>query len=112
MRKMEKEEIWYSYYLYIEKIYLELYRKVRFSFLVLYTIISVVFYKKYCIKNYFRKVRKMTFWDSELEIIGKENLHIIYNENNKGNGVILMMNHNMLFDNSFLNDYLDFFTIS
>ena len=39
-------------------------------------------------------------------------LQYIYQENKKGKGVILMMNHHMVFDNSFLHDYLDFYTIT
>lgn len=69
-----------------------------------------MFFTKKDIKLIIKKMDELIFYEGKLNIYDKEKIEYIKKENERGRGVLIMMNHHCL-DTSFLYEYIDFYSV-
>ncbi len=88
-----------------------LYSKAIFRFV--YSLLLYIFYMLFTrkdIKSIIKKIDDLMFYESKMEIFDKEKIELIKKENERGRGVLIMMNHHSL-DSIFLYEFIDFYSV-
>lgn len=72
----------------------------------------ILFARKFNLKDFSRHVRKVALLYHDVEYIHKERIEIVKELNQKGKGVLLVMNHFSALDPMFLYDFIDFHSVA
>ncbi len=83
----------------------------KMIYIYTYMLLIILFSQKFILTNFMKRVRQMVLSESDIFFEKVENTQFIKNENKKGQGVIIMMNHYTGVDPLFLYNYIDFYSI-
>lgn len=95
----------------IKAIFKKLYYTGRYIYAIIYCIIVILFYSKFNYENFAKNIIEFAFSFSEIQFIDREKIEWIRNENKKGQGVILVMNHYAGTDILFLAELIEFYSV-
>lgn len=84
----------------------------RIFYFVIYVMIMILFARRFDLKSFTRYVRKMILLYHDIEYFDKEKIQMVKDLNEKGRGVLLMMNHHSGLDPVFLYDFVDFYSVA
>ncbi len=83
----------------------------KMIYIYTYMLLIILFSQKFILTNFMKRLRQMVLSESDIFFEKVENTQFIKNENKKGQGVIIMMNHYTGVDPLFLYNYIDFYSI-
>lgn len=83
----------------------------KMIYIYVYMLLIILFSQKFILTNFMKRVRQMVLAESDIFFEKVENTQFIKQENKKGQGVIVMMNHYTGIDPLFLYNYIDFYSI-
>ena len=105
---MEEEQSMSGTQRFLQRMYI----RFRIVYIVFYMILVILFSSKFHLNLFMKRLRYWIFQENDIQYIDREKLDWILQENKKGQGVIIMLNHYSGVDPLFLYDYISFYSIT